>query len=69
MNKKLQLYVGRIVCLNKHVFQEIKARALRQGLALENRFVVAKVSRSLQKLICYGANFRIVVSASDVVLV
>ena len=69
MNKKLHLYVGRIVRLNKHVFQEIKNQAIRKGYALENCFLVSEVSRSVQKLICYGANFRIVVSASDVVLV
>jgi len=69
MNRKLHLYVGRIVRLNKHVFQEIRSRALGRGHALENSFVVSGVSQNLQKLICYGANFRIVVSASDVILV
>lgn len=69
MNKKLNLYVGRIVRLNKNVFNEIKTQAMRKGHALENCFVVSEVNRSLKKLICYGANFRIVVSASDVVLV
>lgn len=69
MNKKLNLYVGRIVRLNKNVFHEIKIRAIRKGHALENCFVVSEVNRRLQTLICYGANFRIVVSASDVVLV
>ena len=69
MNKKLNHYVGRIVRLNQIAFQEIKERAVRQGLALENSFLVAEVNRKLKKIICYGANFRIVVSLSDVVLV
>ena len=69
MKKKLHLYVGRIVRLNKKVFQEIKERAIRQGYALENSFIVSEVSRGVQKLICYGANFRIVVDAADVVLI
>ncbi len=69
MNKNLHLYVGRIVRLNKHVFQEIRHQAKRKGYALENCFVVSEVSRGVKKLICYGANFRIVVSASDVVLI
>jgi hypothetical protein len=69
MKKKLHHYVGRIVRLNKKVFQEMKERAVRQGYALENSFLVSEVSRGVQKLICYGANFRIVVDADDVVLV
>ena len=69
MNRRLSLYVGRIVRLNKHVFQGIKSRAISKGHAVENSFVVSGVSQSLQKLICYGANFRIVVSVSDVILV
>lgn len=69
MNNKLNHYVGRIVRLNQIAFKEIKERAVRQGLALENSFLVAEVNRKLKKIICYGANFRIVVSLSDVVLV
>ncbi|MFB0935157.1 MAG: hypothetical protein QMB52_05245 [Propionivibrio sp.] len=69
MNKKLNYYVGRIVRLNKIAFQEIKDRAVRQGVALENSFLVAEVNRRLKKIICYGASFRIEVSLSDVVLV
>ena len=69
MKKELHRYVGRIVRLNKQVFQEIKNRAIRKGHALENSFLVTEVSRGVQKLICYGANFRIVVNVSDVVLV
>lgn len=66
---KLEMYVGRIVRLNKEAFEKIAQRARRHGEALENCFLVATVSREMSKLICYGANLRIMVSASDVVLV
>ena len=69
MKQKLQRYVGRIVRLNKQVYQEIKDRALRNGHALENCFLVAGVGLGMHELICYGANFRIVVNVADVVLV
>jgi hypothetical protein len=69
LNKNLDQYVGCAVRLNAHVYQEIKNRALRQGQQLENSFIVTEVSRGMQKLTCYGANFRIVVDVSDVVLV
>ncbi len=69
MSNKLNHYVGRIVRLNKITFQEIKNRAVRRGIELENSFLVADVNRKLKKIICYGANFRVVVSFSDVVLV
>jgi len=66
---KLEKYVGRIVRLNRRAFQEIARRASNQGRVLENCFLVAGVSRGMRKLICYGANFRIVVGATDVVLI
>ena len=69
MKQKLQHYVGRIVRLNKQVYQEIKDRAIRNGHALENCFLVTGVSLGMHQLICYGANFRIVVDVADVVLV
>lgn len=69
MTMRLNDYVGRIVRLNKMAFDEIKDRALRRGLSLENSFLVADVNRRLKKIVCYGANFRVVVSLSDVVLV
>ena len=69
MKRELHLYVGRIVRLNKTLFLKIKEQAKRKGQELENSFVVSEVSRGVQKIICYGANFRIVVSPSDVVLV
>ena len=69
MSNKLNHYVGRIVRLNKITFQEIKNRAVRRGIELENSFLVADVNRKLKKIICYGANFRVVMSFSDVVLV
>lgn len=66
---KLERYVGRIVRLNQRAFQEILGRAKRQGLALENCFLVAGISHEMRKLICYGADLRIMVGASDVVLI
>lgn len=69
MKQELQQYVGRVVRLNKDVYREIKARALRKGQDIENSFIVTEVSRSMRKLICYGADFRVVVSVDDVVFV
>ena len=69
MKTELHHYVGRAVRLNKLVYQEIKNRALRKGHALENCFLVTGISRGVHKLICYGANFRIVVDVADVVLI
>ena len=66
---KLEKYVGRIVRLNRRAFQEVARRAQSHGAALENCFLVAGVSREMRKLICYGANLRIVVGAADVVLI
>ena len=65
----LEKYVGRVVRLNQRAFRELAARAKRQGETLENCFLVSEVSRGMQKLICYGANLRIVVGVSDVVLI
>jgi hypothetical protein len=67
--KKLDQYVGRIVRLNKQAFQKLKNQAKYRGQVLENCFLVTEVSRGVQKLICYGASLRIVVSVGDVILV
>lgn len=69
MNTKLQHYVGKIVRLNQQAFQQIRDRARRQGVSLENSFLVTEVRLSMKKLICYGASFRIEVDVADVVLV
>ena len=69
MKQKVQNYVGQLVRLNARVFQRIKRQAQQQGMALENSFLVAQVSLKMKKLICYGANFRVVVDISDVVFV
>ena len=69
MNAKLQHYVGRIVRLNQQTFQNIRERAHRQGVSLENSFIVTEVKQGMKKLICYGASFRVEVSIDDVVLV
>lgn len=66
---KLERYVGRIVRLNQGAFQEILGQAKKQGVALENCFVVAGISHEMRKLICYGADLRIMVGAGDVVLI
>ena len=65
----LHAYVGRIVRLKEKAFLALKERARRQGVAIENCFVVAAVSGRLHKLICYGANFRVTVGAGEVILV
>ena len=67
--QRLEKYVGRIVRLNKQAFQEICKRSKCQKGSVENCFVVAAVSREIGKLICYGANLRIAVGASEVVLI
>ena len=69
MNTKLQHYVGKIVRLNQQAFQQIRDRARRQGVSLENSFLVTEVRLGMKKLICYGASFRIEVSIADVILV
>jgi hypothetical protein len=69
MNTKLQHYVGKIVRLNQQAFQQIRDRARRQGVSLENSFLVTEVRLGMKKLICYGASFRIEVDVADVVLV
>lgn len=66
---KLENYVGRIVRLKQSAFQEIVRRARRHEKALENCFLVAGISGEMRKLICYGADLRIMVGASEVVLV
>ena len=69
MNTKLQHYVGKIVRLNQQAFQQIRDRARRQGVSLENSFLVTEVRLGMKKQICYGASFRIEVDVADVVLV
>lgn len=69
MKHRLHHYVGRMVRLKHAAFQEMKQRAQRQDLPLENAFLVAAVSQHVKKLICYGNRFRVLVDASDIVLV
>ena len=66
---KLEKYVGRIVRLNLRACHEIAKRAKHRGTALENCFLVARVSGEMRKLICYGANLQIIVGPADVVLI
>ena len=70
MAQRLDKYIGRIVRLNQTAFERLSRTATRQrGAIPDNYFVVAEISRQMHKLICYGANIRIVVGAADVVLV
>ena len=62
-------YVGRIVRLNQQAYRTLTSRAKNQNTVLENSFLVAGISREMHKLICYGANLRIIVGAADVVLI
>ncbi|HEX8963041.1 MAG TPA: hypothetical protein VF801_08545 [Rhodocyclaceae bacterium] len=65
---RLDNYVGRMVRLKQESFVPIARRARRQGMDLENQFIVANVSPEERKLICYGADFRVAVSAREVAL-
>lgn len=67
--KQLDRYVGRIVRLNQRAFRELAKRAKEQGKFLENCFLVAGVSREMRKLICYGANLRLIVGVSEIALI
>jgi len=69
MQKRLDRYVGRIVRLNQRVFDRISRTARFQGLVPENRFLVAEASRQMRRLVCYGANLRVIVGPSEVILI
>lgn len=69
MERNIDKYVGRIVRLNQQTFREVSKRAIHQGVVFENCFVVAEVRRQKHQLICYGADLRIIVGASNVVLI
>lgn len=64
--QNLQKYVGHIVHLQTAFFKALSEQATRQGLPLENLFIVSAASR--KKLICYGAHLCLVISPSNVVL-
>ena len=68
MEKKLKALIGRNVRLKCRTFEKIVDSA-KESDALENLFVVAAIARGMNKLVCYGANIRVVVSLSDVVLI
>ena len=69
MTQHLDRYVGRIVRLNQSAFTQIFRRSKQREAIPDNYFVVAEISRKMHQLICYGANFRIVVGVADVILV
>lgn len=62
-------YVGHIVSLKQQAFQPIIDSARRRGVTPENRFLVATANHRLRKLVCYGADVRVMVRVSEVVLV
>lgn len=69
MAQHLDKYVGRTVRLNQSAFRQLSLTTRQRGVIQDNYFVVAEISRPMHKLICYGANLRIVVGVADVVLV
>lgn len=68
MERKLKALVGRYIRLKTAAFKNVARRSSRSG-ALENLFVVAAITHGVNKLICYGADQRIAVSPSDVLMV
>ena len=65
---KLEKYVGRVVRLKQQAFERIKgSRKFFAGH--ENCFLVAAIDSQMSRLICYGANRRIDVCATDIVLI
>ena len=49
-------------------FERAVRHARRPGV-FENLFVVAALTRGMNKLVCYGSNIRVIVSLSDIVLI
>lgn len=66
---KSKSYVGCNVRLSKQAFQQIMRRENRREEPRENCFLVTATSRNMRTLICYGADQRITVALSDVVLI
>lgn len=65
----LQKYVGRIVSLNRKVFQKLAESTRIREETLENCFLVAAVSWEMQQLVCYGAGVRIAVDVTEIALI
>ena len=66
---KLERYVGRLVRLHNKAFLDITKSDKQSHKPPENCFVVASVGLGMRKLICYGANLRITVGVSEIVLI
>lgn len=66
---KLEKYVGRIVRLKQAAYQRIATRRKHVSEEHENCFLVAAIDRGMSRLICYGANHRIDVCPSEIVLI
>jgi hypothetical protein len=65
----LENYVGRMVRLRQEAFRPVARRANRQGMDIENCFIVASVEgRDARKLVCYGGDCRVAVPAREVAL-
>jgi len=62
-------YVGCNVRLNEQALQRVMRRENRREEPRDNCFLVAATSRNMRELICYGADQRITVALSDVVLI
>jgi len=68
MGRKLKTFIGRHVRLKYKTFERAVRHARRPGV-FENLFVVAAITRGMNKLVCYGSNIRVIVSLSDIVLI
>ena len=68
MGNKFDQYLGRNVRLKESTFRKVSGNANGRN-NLENVFVVATVTPGKNKLICYGANTRVTVPLSEVVMV
>lgn len=65
----LERYVGRSIRLHEPAYRDLVRQSKLDEDVLENYFLVAAVSTGLRKLICYGADQRILVGLAEVVLV
>ena len=66
---KLEKYVGRIVRLKQQAYERITKSRRKMPEHQENFFLVAAIDRQMSRLICYGANRRIDVLPTEIVLI
>ena len=67
--KGLGKYIGRVIRLRPAAFIDTMKRIGRTGQDLENRFLVAAINLKRKRLVCYGAQMRLLVAPCEVVLV